>query len=171
MQSSCIITVSAPSGIGAPVKMRIASPRRNRPAERMAGGGAARHGQYGLPIREQIGMGDRKTVDGAVGVRRHVDPGDQIARQDAPGSSGKRHGLRLDDRRDPLLDQRERGVDAEQRAAERKAIVAQLGHFVEAADDREMNAATAAGSPSGSSGTGAANGSSEATATIHGSSG
>ena len=75
-------------------------------------------------------MGDRETVDGAVGVRRHVDAGDQIPRQDAPGSSGKRQGLGLDDRRDPLLDQRERGVHAEQRAAERKAIVAQLRHFV-----------------------------------------
>ena len=98
-QSSCIITVSAPSGIGAPVKMRIASPRAHRPAERVAGGGAAGHRQYRLPVRQQVGMGDREAVDGAVGVRRHVDAGDQVARQDAPGSGGKRHGLRLDDRR------------------------------------------------------------------------
>lgn len=96
----------------------------------MAGGDAARHGQYGLPIGEQIGVSDCETVDGTVGVRRHVNSGDQILSQDAPGSSGKRQGLRLDNRRDPLLNQCERGVHTEQHAAECKAIVAQLGHFV-----------------------------------------
>jgi hypothetical protein len=111
-QSSCIITVSVPSGIGAPVKMRIASPRRCR----------------------------------------------------------QQHHLFADHRRDPRLDQRERRVDAEQRAAEGKAIVAQLRH---GASPRwsEMNAATAPGSPSGNSGIGAAIGSSEAIATTCGSSG
>ena len=44
-QSSCIRTVSGPSGIGAPVKMRIASPRSGLAAERMAGGGAPGHRQ------------------------------------------------------------------------------------------------------------------------------
>ncbi len=80
-------------------------------------------------------MGDRETVDGAVGVRRHVNSGDQILSQDAPGSSGKRQGLRLDNRRDPLLDQRERRVHAEQRAAECKAIVAQLAPLSSGPDD------------------------------------
>ncbi len=84
-QSSCIITVSAPSGIGAPVKMRIASPRRGRAAERMAGRRPAGNRQDRLAIGQQIGMDEREAVDGAVGVRRHIDLGDEIAREDAPG--------------------------------------------------------------------------------------
>ncbi len=99
-----------------------------RSPERVSGGGAAGHRQHRVPVREQVGVGDREAIDGAVGVRRHVDAGDQVARQNAPASSGKRHGLGLDDRRDPLLDQRQRRVHAEQRAAERKAIVTQLRH-------------------------------------------
>src|SRR4051812_8150494 len=120
-------------------------------------------------------MGDRKTVDSAVGVRRHVDRGNQIAGQNAPARLGKRQGLGRDNGRDPLFDQRERRVDAEQRGAERKAVVGQLCHVVRSRGVvrprwSAMKAATATGSPSGSSGTGAANGSSVATATIQGSS-
>ena len=101
---------------------------RHRPAERVTGGDPAGHRQHGVPVREQIGMGDRETVDGAVGVRRHIDTGDQIVGENAAGSNGKRQRLRLDDRHHPLVDQRKRRVDAEQRAAEGKTIVAQLRH-------------------------------------------
>ena len=127
-QSSCISTVSAPVGIGAPVKMRTASPRRDRAVERVSRRGAAANGQFGFAIGEQIGKGHGIAVDRAVGVRRQVERGDPIGGENAPGRHGQRHRLNLDDRHHARLDPGERLVDAQQVAAKGKAIVAQLGH-------------------------------------------
>ena len=135
----------------------------------MPGGGAPGDRQYRVAVGQQIGMSYGIAVDRAVGVRRHVDLGDQVAGENAAARSGKRHDLLADDRRYPLVDQRERRVDAEQRAAEGKAILAQLRHDPSPRWS-SMKPATAAGSASESNGNGAANGSSEAIATIWGSS-
>ena len=101
---------------------------RDRPPERMPGGGPPADRQHGVAVRQQVGMRQREAVDGAVGMRRHVDAGDQVARQDAAGRGGERHRLGVDDGGDALLDQRQCRVDAEQRAAKGKAIVAELRH-------------------------------------------
>src|SRR6266446_1071122 len=115
-------------------------------------------------------MREGEAVDGAVGVRRHIELGDDIAREDAPGRLRQRYRLFVNHGRDPRLDQRERRVDAEQCAAEGKAIIAQLRHDPNPRWSA-MNAATAPASPSGKSGIGAASTSSEAIATTCGSSG
>src|SRR3954463_9360522 len=101
-------------------------------------------------------MADRVTVDRAVRVRRHIDRRHQIARENAAAGLGKRRLLLGNDRRDPLPDQVERGIDAEQCAAESKAVFAELCHH---ASPRwsAMKAATAPASPSGSNGNGTAN--------------
>jgi hypothetical protein len=56
-------------------------------------------------------------------MRRHVHPGDKSIREDTASGRRQRHRLGLDDRRDTLADQRQRGIDAEQFAAKRKAII------------------------------------------------
>jgi len=73
-------------------------------------------------------MGEREAVDRAVGVRRHIHLGYDIARENAPGRFRERDALFLHDRHGPRLDQRQGRVDIEQRAAKGKAIVAQLRH-------------------------------------------
>ena len=85
----------------------------DRAAERVTGGGAARHWQHRVAVRQQIGMGDRVAVDRAVGMRRHVDVGDKVARQNAPRRLGERRDFLADDRLHPLDDQRQRRVDAQ----------------------------------------------------------
>src|SRR4051794_18051448 len=111
-----------------------------------------------------------EAVDRAVGIWRHIHVGDEVARQNPPAGLGQRHDLFLDDRGDPFFDQRERRVHAKQRAAEGEAVVAQLRHDPPPRWSR-MKSATAAASATGNSGIGAAIGSSEAIATISGSSG
>src|ERR1051325_9300135 len=115
-------------------------------------------------------MRDRKAVNRAIGVRRHIHLGDEVARQNPAAGLGQRRGLFLDDRSDPLFDQLESGVHPEQRAAKGKAVVAQLRHEPPPKWSR-MKSATAAALSIGSSGIGAAIGSSDAIATICGSSG
>ena len=139
-------------------------------AERVAGGGAPRHRQHRIAIGQQIGMGDRIAIHRAVGMRRHINRRDQIAGEDAAARLGERHLLLGDNGCDPLLDQREGRVDAEQFAAKGKTIVAELRHQPSPRWS-VMKAATAAASASGNNGSGAANGSSVAIATICGSSG
>jgi hypothetical protein len=94
----------------------------------MAGGGASGHRQHRVAVGEQIGMCQRIAVDRAVGMRRHVDRRDEIARQHAAACLGERHRLFGYDRADPFLDQRERRIDGEQFAPKGEAIVAQLRH-------------------------------------------
>ncbi len=136
----------------------------------MAGGGAAANRQHRLTLGRQISVHDRESVDGAIGVRRQVESGDAIGSEDAASALGDRHRLDLDDGGNALGDQRQRGIDAEELAAEGKAVIAQLCH---APNPRwpAMKRATVGGSPSGNSGNGAASGSSEAIATTCGSSG
>ena len=97
-------------------------------AERMAGGGATRHRQYRLALGPQIAMRDGIAIDSAVGMRRHIDHRDEIARKHPPTCLGERRRLLGHHRCDTLADQRERRVDAEQLAAKGEAILAQLRH-------------------------------------------
>ena len=138
--------------------------------ERMPRRGAPGHRQHRVAVGLQIGMGDGIAVDRAVGVRRQIHTGDEILRQNAACGLSERHGLRLDHRCHPLGDQRQGGVDAQQRPAKGKAIVAQLRHQSGPGWAR-MKSAIAEISASDNRGNGTPRFSSEATATICGSSG
>ena len=72
--------------------------------------------------------------------------------ENAPAGPSKRNRLRLDYRGDPLLDPAERGVDAQQGAAKREAIIAQLCHLTNPASWPRMKLAIALASDSGSQG-------------------
>ncbi len=97
-------------------------------AERVPGGGAPGHRQHRVLVGQQIGMGDRITVDRAVGMRRHIDRRHQIMGENPAARLGERRHLLGNDRLYPLLDQSERRIDTEQLAAKGKAILAQLRH-------------------------------------------
>ena len=105
---------------------RLAAP--SRATERVAGGRPTGDRQHRLAVGQEVGVEDRVAVDGAVGIGRHVDFSDKIAREDAAGCRRERDGLFRDNGNDTLPDQRERGIDTEQRAAESKTVVAQLRH-------------------------------------------
>ena len=127
--SSCMNTVSAPAGIGAPVKMRIASPAPQR-----ARGGAA--GGHALDDREprsrastvEIGVAHGVAVDRRIVERRQIDRCDDVARDHAPARGVERHGLDLGDRRDALGDDALDLIDRQQRTGEREAVVGELRH-------------------------------------------
>ena len=68
--SSCMNTVSAPSGIGAPVKIRTAWPGWNRAPGRRAGLDAPGHGKRLLLALRQIAAAHRIAIDGGIGERR-----------------------------------------------------------------------------------------------------
>ena len=141
-----------------------------RAVERVAGGGAPADGQYRVLVGQQIGMRYRVAINRAVGVRRNIHLRDQVAGENAAARLAERRRRLLDDRRHPLIDQLERRIDPEQGAAEGEAILAQLRHHPNPRWS-SMKPAIAAGSASESNGNGAANGSSEAIATMCGSSG
>ena len=127
-QSSCISTVSAPSGMAAPVKMRIASPRSGHAAERMAGGSAARHRQRRRPLGREIGEAHGIAIDRGVVVRRHIAGRDERRREDASGRVLERDGLDLGQGQGQGPDAVERFRARHQAAAEGEAIIAELRH-------------------------------------------
>ena len=148
---------------------RLAAP--DRAVERVARGGAAPDRQFGFTVGRKIGVGHGIAVDRAVGMRRQVDGSDDIARQDAAGGGAQRHGFGFDDPEDALVDAGKRLVDAQQRAAKGKAVVAQLGHPARPSWQRMKSAITAASSSGSNGSSSPGSGSSDATATTNRSSG
>ena len=121
--SSCMNTVSAPSGIGAPVKIRTASPGlMDRTAEAPAGIRPVT-GKCPFGIKRQIATAHGVAIDGGIGEGGQRQRGRNIARENSPIGFEQRHGLGLLHRRDPRGDDRDGLVDRHQRAAEGKAIV------------------------------------------------
>ena len=121
-------TVSAPAGIGAPVKMRIASPATERTGRGASGGDAVDDREPRVARGGEIGMAHGIAVDRRIVERRQVDRRDDIARDHAAARGGERHALGLGHRRDALGDQPLHLGDRQQRAAERKAVVGELRH-------------------------------------------
>ena len=116
-------TVSAPSGIGAPVKIRTASPGLIGCAGRGAGLNAPCHGKCAFCIERQIATGHGIAIDGRIGEGRQRQRRRNIAGQNTAVRFGERHGLDLLHRRDPRGDDRDGLVDRHQRSAKGKAIV------------------------------------------------
>ena len=100
--SSCMNTVSAPAGIGAPVKMRIASPAASARAAARPAVRRPTIGKPGLALGVEIGVAHRVAVDRGIVERRQVERRDHVARQHPAARRGERHGLDLGDRRDAL---------------------------------------------------------------------
>ena len=92
-------TVSAPSGIGAPVKMRTASPGQS--ARRAARPAVTRSTTASRVSRVdvEIGVPHRVAVDRRIVERRQVDRRHDILGEHAPDRGGERHGFDLGDRR------------------------------------------------------------------------
>ena len=122
-------TVSAPSGIGAPVKMRIASPGAtggpaavlpacNRPATRKGSCLAARH------VLPAHGI----AVDRGVRERRQLQRRDQVVGQHATIGFGERHGLHFVDGAETRNDRGDRILDGQYLRAGREAVLRELRH-------------------------------------------
>ena len=90
--SSWITTMSAPSGTGAPVKMRTASPGADRPAKRPPGGRRADRRASRAPAAG-VGAAHRVAVHRRGGEGRLVARGDHVAGEHPAGGLGERHLL------------------------------------------------------------------------------
>ncbi len=126
--SSCMNTVSAPSGIGAPVKMRIASPAPSARVAARPGGDAIDDLEPGVARGGKIGMAHGIAVDRRIVERRQIDRRQNIQRDDTAARSGERHRLGLRHRRNTLRDQLLHLGHRQQRAAKGEAIVGELRH-------------------------------------------
>ena len=73
-------TVSAPAGIGAPVKMRIASPGVDRQLAARAGGQPPADREPGLGIGREIAVPHRIAIDRGIVERRQIDRRDRRRR-------------------------------------------------------------------------------------------
>ena len=174
-------TVSAPAGIGAPVKMRTASPGAQGVRRGTAGGHALDHREAGLVLGVEIGVAHGVAVDRGIVERRQIDRRDDVARDHAPVRGLERNGFDLRDRRNPLADDALDLVDRKQRAGEREAVVGELRHHRLSACARtaasgaacriRMSAMRSMSSRSTTGTRAAGSGASEAMATIAGSSG
>ena len=122
-------TVSEPVGIGAPVKMRIASPGFDRVVRGVAGGDPIDDGETLLAIGIEVVAAHRVAVDGGIIERRDIDRGDDVFGEYAAQSFAQRHGFTVLDRRDPLGNQALGLGDRKQRTVEGEAIVAELRHY------------------------------------------
>ncbi len=100
----------------------------DRPIERVPRCGAAGEPEHGVAVGEEVGMGEGVAIDRAVGVRRQVHPGDEIAGEDATGARPQRRRFDVDNRDGPRIDPVQGLVDRHQRATKGEAVVAQLGH-------------------------------------------
>ena len=76
-------TVSAPAGIGAPVKMRTACAGLDRVARGVAGGDPIDDDEALFAVRIEIVAAHRITVDRRIIERRDIDGRDDIFRQHA----------------------------------------------------------------------------------------
>ena len=121
-------------------------------AERVTRCGSAQNRKHSFPSRHETGVGESIAVDGAVGVRRQVERGNDVAGENAPAGASQWHRLRVDDRSDSLLDSAERGVDAQQGASKSETIIAQLCHPRSPAWCPRMKLAIAPASDNGSQG-------------------
>ena len=89
--------VSAPSGTGAPVKMRTASPRPTLPLKPAPGGGLPDQLERGRQRREVFGA-DRIAVHGRGIERRLGERCGEVLRQHAAARAIERHTLRFERR-------------------------------------------------------------------------
>src|SRR5437868_3560374 len=97
-------------------------------------------------------MGEGISVDRAVGVRRQVHWGDDIAGENTAARGVEWRYLDLDDRSDPFFDPGKRVVDAQQGVAKGETIIAQLPYCTRPVSWARMKPATALASDSGSHG-------------------
>ena len=126
--SSCMNTVSAPSGIGAPVKMRIACPGLS--------GAFAEPPAWTRPVTgnacssclRQVAARDRIAVDGGIGEGRQRQRRQNVVRENAAIGARERDRLDIHDRRHARGDETDGLIDRHHRPAEGKAIVGQLRH-------------------------------------------
>ena len=126
--SSCMKTVSAPLGIGAPVKILIASPAAGdmsadfpavtRPAMR----------SLASDPRRKVGMPHGIAVDRGIIEWRQIDRRGDIARNHPAGGLRERDGFGFRQRLHALRDDPLEIFDRQQRPGKREAIVGQLRH-------------------------------------------
>ena len=79
-------TVSAPAGIGAPVKMRIASPASSARAAARPAVTPLDHREPRLRAGGEVGVAHRVAVDRRIVERRQIDRRDHVARDHAPAA-------------------------------------------------------------------------------------
>ena len=126
--SSCMNTVSAPAGIGAPVKMRMAWPAPIGFAVGAAGGQPSADREPGLGFGREIAVPHRIAIDGRIVERRQIDRRDDVAGEHAPARRRERHAFGLGHRLHALGDHPLHVGDRQQRAGEGKAVVGELRH-------------------------------------------
>ena len=122
-------TVSAPAGIAAPVKMRMASPGFSDRFRARAGHETAGHRKRGVAVRPKIRVPHGITIDGRIVERRQIDRSFHIVGNDAAARAMQRHAFDFGDRCDPLADQPLHIVEPQQRTGKSEAVVGELRHY------------------------------------------
>jgi hypothetical protein len=121
-------TVSAPSGIGAPVKMRTASPAPIGLKPALPAVSRAPIVSLGLGLGVEIAVPHRIAIDGRIVERRQIERRDDIAGEHATARRRERHAFALAHRLHALGDHPFHVGDRQQRAGEGKAVVGELRH-------------------------------------------
>ena len=155
-------------------------PRRKQLRGGTAGGYALHHGEPRVHLGIEIGMAHGIAVDGRIIEGGKIDGRDDITCKYATACGVERNGLDLRDRRDPFANDALDLVHSEQRSRKREAIVGELRHHPGpacagmassgAAYRIRVSAMPSISSRSTTGTRAAANGSSEAIATMAGSS-
>ena len=125
-------TVSAPSGIGAPVKMRIASPGAT-------GGPSAALPACSRPATRNSRASPLGTsspahgiaVDGRVRERRQLQRRDEVVGQHAAVGVGERDGFHFVDGAEARDDRGDRVLDGQYLRAGREAVLRELRHALD----------------------------------------
>ena len=125
--SSCITTVSCPSGMTAPVKMRAAVLGEGALASGWPAAARPSTVRLGTRRRVVVAGGEGKAVDGGIGVGRHRPRRDGSLRQDAPGGLDQRHALDAHHAPHAFLQDGERSIVPQALLVMREAVVEELG--------------------------------------------
>ncbi len=114
-------TVSAPEGITAPVKMRIASPGLSAALGRRPAVSRPADDEFGIAGGIEIGIADGVAVNRGIIERRQVDRRLQVDGGDAAARAAQRHAFGFCDRHDTLGDQPLHLAERQQRPGNREA--------------------------------------------------
>ena len=121
-------TVSAPLGMAAPVKIRIASPGLSVDFGARAGGQPPGDHELGVAIGREIGVAHGVAVDRRIIERRQIDRRLHVEGEHAAARAVQDHLLGLSDRFDAFADQPLHVVEPQQRTGKRETVVGQLSH-------------------------------------------
>ena len=121
-------TVSAPAGMAAPVKIRMAWPGLSAISARAPAVSRPAIGKLAVAIGAQIGMAHGIAVDRRIIERRQIDRRLDVGGGDAAARAAQRHPLGLGHRRDALADQPLHVLERQQRTGKRETVVGQLRH-------------------------------------------